>query len=49
MIEIEDLIKIIYKLEIMANYDSPDNSKKSIFIRNFGCKVIDKISHLCLY
>ncbi|CDW80079.1 UNKNOWN [Stylonychia lemnae] len=38
--EDEVLIKILYKLEILLNYDSPENSQKSQIIRQIGQKII---------
>ena len=33
VLEDEDLVKILYKLEILVNHDSPTNSLKSLHIR----------------
>ena len=33
VLEDEDLVKILYKLEILVNHDSPTNSLKSLQIR----------------
>ncbi len=40
IIEDEDLVKILYKLEILINHDSPTNSLKSQAIRSIGIQVL---------